>query len=323
MDYVLHRHYRVKGLNFRDFWDICSHYQRIQPKFRKILYTAGGFGMNLVENEGDVSTVLNTISKHDEEVRSYVARYYLSNNPEPGDYGNAKIIYLAETYDFLEPGLHFFAGDDDKLMLFEFEDFIYNSYAVDVEEELEFEYGLPCEVLSVVVDMRGFTAFCEQPQIESPYTCAIMTAFYGMVKRGFKRYPPELVKFLGDGVLAIWQTNSRDREVAIEVCVEGISGFPAQWFSLTRGPEFSHGVPLGIGSGVSFGLASKISVYKDYLGRPINLSARLCSVCPASKTYIDRSVPGAATLGMRPTSVRLKSFGDRTVWVIDNEKKDG
>ena len=318
MDFVIHRHYPIPNLNFRDFWDICSHYQRIHPKYRTILYTVEGFGLQICENERDVSRVLQAIAEHRNEVRRYVARFYISTLSEPGDYGNAKMVYLPEASDFLEPGLHFHTETDNKLLLYNFEDFVYNSYTIEDMKSTEIEYGLPCEVLASVIDMRGFSAFCEQPNIESPYTCGLMTSFYGMVRHGFKRYPPDMVKFLGDGVVAIWQTTAKDREVAIEVCMEGLSEMPLTWRQIVRGPEFSHGAPEGIGSGVSFGLASKVSIDNDYIGRPINIASRLCGICPPGKTYIDKSVPGVGSHSVKQVTVRLKSFGDQKVWMLDN-----
>lgn len=318
MQHTLHRHYQIPDLNFRDFWDICSHYQRVQPKYQQILYTVEGFGMKIVENEADVAVVLQKIASDRNQVRQYTARYYLSPHSEPGDYGNAKIMYLPATADFLAPGLHFFSEEDNKLQIYNFEDFIFNSYQLIDDIEPEVEYGLPCEILAAVVDVRGFSSFCEQPNIESPYTCGIMTAFYSMIRQCFKRYPPEVVKFLGDGVLAVWQTSAKDREVAIETCIEGLTDIPRAWHRITKGPEFSHGAPQGVGSGVSFGLASKISIGNDYIGRPINIASRMCGVCPPDKTYLDRAVPGIGGFGVKQTTIRLKSYGDQRVWMMDN-----
>lgn len=314
---LIHRHYAIPGLDFRDFWDICSHYLRIHPKYKALLYSLDGLHGAICEDESDVSAVLKKVALHGGDVRRYVARYYLSPLSEPGDYGNAKMEYLPEAHDFQPMGLHFYSENDNKLLLYQFEDFIYNGYSFEEEDETEIEYGLPCEVLTAVIDIRSFSTFCEQPNIESPYTCGLMTAFYNMVRNGFKRYPPDLVKFLGDGVLAVWQTHSKDRGIAIDTCLEGLKTLPMTWQQLIRGPEFTHGAPDGIGSGVSFGLASKISIDNDYIGRPVNLASRLCSVCPAGKTYIDRSVPNVEAHNVKPLAVRLKSYGEQKVWLMD------
>jgi len=313
-----HRHYRIPNLNFRDFWDICCHYQRIEPKYRSILYTVEGFGITIIEDESDVSKVLSAIAENSGQIRRYIARYYVSPHSEPGDYGNAKLEYLPEAYDFNEPGLHFHTAEENKLILYHFEDYVFNSYSVSDDEHDEIEYGLPCEVLSAVIDMRGFSSFGEQPSIESPYTCGVMTAFYAMVSKGFKRYPPDLVKFLGDGVLAVWQTNSKDRNIAIDVCLDGLSKLPPTWQQIIRGPEFTHGAPPGIGSGVSFGLASKLMIDSDYIGRPINVASRLCGICPPGKTYISRDVPEVKDHHpVKPISVNIKSYGDTKIFMLD------
>jgi len=313
---LLHRHYRLANLNFRDFWDICSHYQHINPRYKRILYTVEGFGQRICTDEGDVSRVLAAIARNDGAVRSYMARYYQTLNSEPGDYGNAKMIYLPEQADFTEAGLHFYSESPDKLLVFQFEDFIYNGYSIEEDLAPDVEYGLPCEVLALVIDMRGFTAFGEQATIESPYVCGIMSAFYHMIRQGFKRYPPDMVKFLGDGVLAVWQTTSKDRAIAIETAFEGIKMMPFTWRQIIKGPEFSHGAPEGIGCGVSFGLASKLLIDQDYLGRPINIASRLCGVCPPSRVYIDKSVPGVGGFDVKQATVSLKSFGEQKVWVF-------
>lgn len=311
------RYYPLPGLDFRDFWDVCSHYLQQHPRYKSVLYTVHGVTGPICENERDVATVLRQIAQHGGDITGYTARYYLFPNSEPGDYGNARMEYLPTAHDLRPAGLYFFADTDNKLLLYHFEDFIYSSYSFDEEESVEVEYGLPCEVLAVVIDVRGFSTFCEQPDIESPYACGLMTAFYSMVRKGFKRYPADLVKFLGDGVLAVWQTNSKDRRIAIETAIDGLRQLPMTWRMLVSGPEFTHGAPEGVASGVAFGLASRISIDKDYIGRPINLASRLCAVCPPAKTYIARGVPDLEDLPVKPFTVRVKSYGEQKIWLME------
>lgn len=317
MSSLVRRQYPIPRLDFRDFWDICSHYLHHHPRYRAVLYSIDGVSGPICENESDVATVLRQIALNQGEVTRYVARYYLSPNSEPGDYGNAKMEYLPAPHDFDEPGLYFYAETDNKLLLYQFEDFIYSGYTFAEDTVAEIEYGLPCEVLAVVIDIRGFSAFCEQPDIESPYACGLMTAFYSIVRTGFRRYPPDLVKFLGDGVLSVWQTTSKDRRIAIDTAIDGLRQLPLTWRALVRGPEFTHGAPEGVAAGVSFGLASKISIDNDYIGRPVNIASRLCSICPPGKTFISRSVPDVEDLDVKPLAVRVKSFGEQKVWVIE------
>lgn len=315
---ILTRHYPIPDLNFRDFWDICRHYQTLVPQFRTIRYTVEGLGQILLADEYDLARVRQVIAENGDIAERFTARYYLSPRSEPGDYGNAKLVYVQRPHDFLPAGLHFSSQRANRIQLYHFETYLQNSYTWQTSVQAEVEYGLPCEVLCAVVDMRGFTAFCERPTIESPYICGLLTAFYDMVRKGFTRFPPDLVKFLGDGVLAVWETTAAERELAIESCLSALRSLPSSWRQITDGPEFRHGAPDAIGSAICFGLASKISIDNDYIGRPINLAHRLCSVCPPNKTFVDKGTPGVGGYGVRVVNAQLKSFGDMPVWVLDH-----
>ena len=88
--------------------------------------------------------------------------------------------------------------------------------------------------------MRGFPAFCEQPNI-APQTFGLIGSFYEMVGSSVFQFPPEIVKFQGDGVIAIWETSVEDRQVAISVCVEGMMSLNSRWQIIRLNPHFSHG----------------------------------------------------------------------------------
>ena len=314
---VIQRYYPIPNLDFRAFWDICSHFQRVNKEFHVITYTVEGEHSTVVKDEPDVSVILREINSAQQKATKIVARFYTADEMLSNEYGNSKLMYLPSLNDFQQAGLYYYSDVGDKLTLYKFEKILYANYEMEEEGETQIEFGVPCEVLSVVVDMRGFSAFCEQPNIESPYTCGLMTSFYHMVRTAFIRYPPEMMKFLGDGVLAIWQTTSVDRQIAIEVCLEGVQSLNQKWAEVRRGPHFSHGAPKDIGAGLCFGLASKITVGDDYIGRPINIASRLCSVCPPGHAYIDKSVPGvSAEPNLKEVRVRIKSFGDYPVWAL-------
>lgn len=312
---VMQRFYPIANLNFRDFWDICSHFQRVNKQYHVITYTVEGDQTVLAQDETDVSVILRKLSQTREQVRKIVARFYTHAEAVGRDYGNSKLMYLPALSDFQEPGLYYYSDSATKLSLYKFEDILYSNYQFHDAKEADVEFGVPCEVLAAVVDMRGFSAFCEQPNIESPYTCGVMTAFYHMVRNSLNRYPPEMIKFLGDGVLTVWQTGADDRSVAIEVCMEGILSLNRTWAEVRKSPHFTHGAPKDIGVGISFGLASRISVGNDYIGRPINLASRLCGVCQAGQALIDKSVPGiSGERNCKEVRVRIKSFGDYPIW---------
>lgn len=313
----LFRFYPVTGLNFRDFWDLCLHFQRVCPAFKTITWTVDGFRSYIVLEERDVYGVLRKLAETRDTVRKFVARFNGDPADPANDPGVAELTFRPEPYDDHQAGLSFHADHLPKFALYSFEELIYDRYSLAQVVEPKIEFGQPCEVLAGFFDMRGFSSFCEQPNIESPYTCGVMTAFYHLVKSTFAKYPPDLLKFAGDGVTAIWQTTVEDRAVAIEVLVRGATSLQTQWHIVRRSPHFSHGTPQEIGCGVSFGLASRIMVEHDYIGRPINIASRLCGVCPGGKLLVDKIVPKLPEgLDQRESRVRIKSFGDYAVWQI-------
>lgn len=315
---TLQRHYPIARLDFRDLWDICTHYQRVNPRYQYILYTVETLEGVLVEQEKDVATVLRAVSGLHTPIRRYVARFYedLGQSRDSG-FGSTKLMYLPMVDDFSEAGLYYFGRDDSKLSLYRFEDMLHTNYEIQLKDEAEIEFGVPCEVLALVIDLRGFSAFCEKPNIESPYTCGLLTGFYNMIRGSLIKFPPDMMKFLGDGVLAIWETTREDRDIALNVALDAVQYLPSRWKEVLRSPHFIHGAPEGLGCGLSFGLASKISVGNDYLGRPINIASRLCDVCPPNAVLIDRVVPGVKEkVRVQSKIAQIKSYGEYRVYML-------
>ncbi len=316
---TLQRHYPIPNLDFRDFWDLVSHFQHVNPRYHMVTYTVEGVRNLIVNDEVDMALVLRKLSTNSEPIRRFTARLFDEGDSEENPYGSAKLVYLPALTDFQDAGLYYYGSVESKLSLYRFEDLLYSNYALEDFFDVDPEFGTPCEVLAVVVDMRGFSTFCEQPHIESPYTCGLMTAFYHTVRQSFIKYPPDMMKFLGDGVLCVWQTGNDDRTVAIDIAIGGLEDLSGRWQNVLLGPHFIHGAPEGVASAVSFGLASRISTNDDYLGRPINLATRLVGACPAGVILIDRNVPGIKDKENLKSKVaaQLKTFGDYKVWAIE------
>ena len=312
---AIERHYPIPNLNFRDFWDICSHYLHVNPQYVEISYTIDGpTDDHIVLEETDVALILNKLSGARENIRKYLARFNTSNTSQED---GTELIYIPHAYDYHEHGLYLTTNTSSKLTHYQFEDLIFNNYDLGDNMESSIEFGQPCEVLVSSIDMRGFSTFCEQPNIESPYLCGLMSSFYNVANKGFFKYPPDLIKFAGDGYLAIWQTKVEDRQIAIDVCVEGTSTLNSKWQIIRQSPHFSHGAPEEIGAGISFGLASKLSFDNDYIGRPINIASRLCGVCLGGKIYIDKSVPSInPEVEKKNSRARIKSYGEYNIWIV-------
>lgn len=318
---IIRRHYPIPDLSFRDFWDICSRFQSVHPQYRHVFFTVDGFDSFIVLDEPDVAKVLKKLEGKEQRIRKFSARFYTSRTQHAEGYGISELQYRPVTYDRYLQGLSFYSDSVGKASYYEFEEEIYNNYPFIDNSEPEIEFGKPCEVLALVIDLRGFSLFCEKPEIESPYTCGLMSAFYHMIKRSVQRYPPEMIKFLGDGVVGIWETNPSDRQIAVGVALEAALSLPEKWKLVQQNPHFSHGAPEGIGAGISFGLASHLQVGDDYIGRPINIASRLCGACPADRVYVDRAVPDLPPGYKKEDYVaHVKPYGRHHIWAFRNDR---
>lgn len=309
------RHYPIPELDFRDFWDICGHIKSIYSEYPDVLYTIRTAGALLIEDETDIGTILKTIRQCGENILSYSARF-VQDDGETERIGPEVHYFFHDSAD-KPAGLTLTFPVIRKLQLYKLEDILREQYLHEEVVTPPIVFGTPCEVVAAMIDLRGFSLFCEQPNIESPYTCGLMYTFYQLVQNAFRSYPPDLFKFLGDGVLTLWQTTYQDRDVAIRTLIQGAIAINNDWQGIRRSPQFTHGAPEEVATGISFGLASKLPGTDDYIGRPINVASRLCSVCPGGSIFIDKSTPNVDPEYTREETIaHIKSFGRYFVWRI-------
>ncbi|MGJ3241841.1 MAG: adenylate/guanylate cyclase domain-containing protein [Opitutales bacterium] len=308
---TLHRHIPLTDLDFRGFWDICTHFQRHFPDFPEVTFTIETAKHDFVVlEEGDLERILRKLRGCPERLRRFQARFHSRADSDRQGPGFSNLTYLPVSEPNTPAGLHLQMSERRRLPLYQFESGLFANYPVTALPVDDVAFGQPCEVLAASIDLRGFSLFCEQPNIESPYTSGLMSAFYGMVDRALYRYPPDIVKVQGDGVLAIWQTGYEDRGIAVEHLLRGCLNLSPRWETILAHPRFSHGAPREIGVGIAFGLASLMTTGDDFLGRPINLASRLCSACPGGEVYVDRGVPDLPPdLDPEDTAVAIRSFG--------------
>lgn len=311
----IHRSYPVRSsIDFTDFWDICGHFARIHLDFPLVYYTVKSAGETIIDTENDVSHIISVLNNLPPKKFTFIAIFYPSDdaleNEEPS---RAAIEKKFPTVRFSSESSDKQVGVSSprvaKYSLFEFEEMLLEKYGRR-PESAEIKFGEPCEVIAAFVDLRGFSTFCEQPNIESPYTCGLMYAFYQNVQNCFRRYPPDMFKYMGDGVLAVWETGMDDRETAVASCLEGAISLDSQWKITRKTPQFTHGSPEDTAIGIAFGLASKLPHIGDYIGRPINIASRLCSVCPPREIFTDKAVPSVPPGFPRiESTAHIKSFG--------------
>lgn len=146
------------------------------------------------------------------------------------------------------------------------------------------------EALAAVFDLSGFTNFCSQvdPHLSVPeYLSRFLDWLFNEVKRRFIRESykegkqlwaelPFLAKFLGDGVLFLWDTNNMS---AIEICnVVVMFRDICDRYVETFYPEVRKVVvepPNMLRCGIARGRVISVGNGEDYVGPCINIASRL------------------------------------------------
>lgn len=144
--------------------------------------------------------------------------------------------------------------------------------------------------LSVIFDLEGFTNFCKQidPQLAVPeYLSLFLKWIFNEIKIELtvKKHPegyetwadlPFLSKFLGDGILFLWNTkNMKDDEIQnvvvsmYEICRKYTNKFLPKIVKNIVSP------PIKLRCGIARGAIYSVGNGNDYVGPCINMSARL------------------------------------------------
>lgn len=144
--------------------------------------------------------------------------------------------------------------------------------------------------LSVIFDLEGFTNFCKQidPQLEVPeYLSEFLSWIFSQIRKevisktyadGYGLYSslPFLSKYLGDGLLFLWDTEHMDDTEMLniiismsEICDKYVSEFlPTITNKLTSPPTM-------LRCGIARGIIYSVGNGNDFVGPCINMSARL------------------------------------------------
>lgn len=150
--------------------------------------------------------------------------------------------------------------------------------------------SLHVNALSVIFDLEGFTNFCNQidPQLAVPeYLSEFLKWIFTEIKKelaykthdeGYETWAdlPFLSKFLGDGVLFLWDTQSMDeieiRNVVVsmyEICKKYVEDF------LPRISKSIISPPTKLRCGIARGAIYSVGNGNDFVGPCINMSSRL------------------------------------------------
>ena len=146
------------------------------------------------------------------------------------------------------------------------------------------------EAIAAVFDLSGFTMFCSQidPHLAVPeFLSRFLDWLFDKIKKRFLResYPegktmwselPFLGKFLGDGVLFLWNTHGMDineinNVVAMlhDICEDYLKGFYPKIKTDVVDP------PTELRCGIARGMVYSVGNGQDYVGPCINIASRL------------------------------------------------
>jgi len=125
-------------------------------------------------------------------------------------------------------------------------------------------------------DMRRFTELTADMSAEE--ATDLLNTYYDCVVPAIERHQGEVLKFIGDGILAIFPVDQDVRET----CVRALAGATAALNEVARAearPAFEVGIALHLGE-VAFGnVGSGMRLDYTVIGRDVNLASRLASLC--------------------------------------------
>jgi class 3 adenylate cyclase len=197
------------------------------------------------------------------------------------------------------------------------------------------------EALAAMFDLSGFTNFCSQvdPHLAVPeYLSRFLDWLFAEIKKGFVKERDEeetilwaslpfLAKFLGDGVLFLWDTrNMGGAEICNvvtslwEICGNYVRGFyPLIKKAVVQPPKV-------LRCGVSRGMVFSVGNGEDYVGPCINIAARLqklssLTFCLSRRGFdIEKHMPEETAAKYVLKSVSLRGIGENElVWVRKEE----
>jgi class 3 adenylate cyclase len=146
------------------------------------------------------------------------------------------------------------------------------------------------DVIAAVFDLSGFTNFCSQvdPHLSMPrfldeFLNWIFTEIKSQLevkrfRQGIRLYSelPFFAKFMGDGVLFLWNTENMTMPMIcnIVVMLRNISNRYNRIFAPVIKRHLSH-VPSSLKCGVARGIVCSVGNGEDYVGPCINIASRL------------------------------------------------
>ena len=206
------------------------------------------------------------------------------------------------------------------------------------------DIGTPCqekEAIAAVFDLTGFTRFCNQVDsyLAIPkFLNDFLEWFFSSVRAelseenhqrqtSFWAELPVLVKFLGDGLLLLWNTRTMTEAQICRIVVSLYRICYAYRHDLY--PNMSMVVnkpPKVIRCGVARGKVFTVGNGRDYVGHSINNASRLSHLGPLSFCFPHRGFPVRDYMSAEyarlfiPKYLSVRGIGENEiVWVVKSE----
>lgn len=109
----------------------------------------------------------------------------------------------------------------------------------------------PVQALALSVDLRGFTDFCCERDVESHYVLRFVDVFQGIVQSSLYDTLPSMAKATGDGFLYAWVEEDCDLAQTARVIIERVVGVQEELRTVGGKEPFTIRVPTSIGAGLS------------------------------------------------------------------------
>jgi len=197
------------------------------------------------------------------------------------------------------------------------------------------------EAIAAVFDLAGFTKFCNQvdPHLAVPkYLSNFLDWLFDKVKAGITEGDygerkalwaelPFLVKFLGDGVLLLWNTRGMTENLICKIVTtlyEICSAYKHQFY-----PKISMVVdkpPRILRCGIARGRVFSVGDGKDYIGHCINTASRLqklslLTFCfPHRGFNIQEYMPEGYRRNFVQKRVTIRGIGEsELIWLVKQE----
>ncbi|MER9056128.1 adenylate/guanylate cyclase domain-containing protein [Mesorhizobium sp. M0213] len=149
-------------------------------------------------------------------------------------------------------------------------------------------------------DLRGFTDLSEV--YDADEIVLVLDAWFDCVAGAVHAFGGEVLKFIGDGVLAIFPIGERDANAACDAAVRAVKATRAgiDHLNQTRrrngGPELGYGIGLHVGEILwgNIGTAGRLDF--TAIGKAVNLVSRIEGLCkPLGRTVLASTVFEAET----------------------------